>query len=310
MAVTDVALVRNTLADAPRESIDRANLIRDPIDLGGQLWLGRLDQELTDQILDACEPRGLNYQVNRVWGVMYALYRTDAPYQPQSLYQWDPDHRLSLAIRMSRLAHPTSLGYEFSARIVEHQGLRQRIIAPSYIKGWGTKAYVVNTQTNWLTIDHAHQLRRLLAAYDHDALSERIKSALFYFEYAALTHFIDLRWVSLTTACESLVHIDGERDPANPRRYARSTQVFVTRMTELARAMLGAAVPEVDLRAMYRARSALAHGQDFTGLTPEKRRLYVLHEDTLRAILRKAVLEPAFAATFRDDASVQAALPL
>jgi len=307
MTVTDVALARNTLSDTP---IDRTTLIRQPIDLGGQLWLGRLDQTLTGQILDACEPRGLNYQVNRAWGVMYALYRTDAPRQPGSLYQWDPDHRLSLAMRMSRLVHPTSLAYEFSARVVENEGSPDRIIAPSYIKGWGTRAYVVNTQMNWLTTDHASQLRQLLTVYDHDALPERVKSALFYFEYAALTYFIDLRWVSLTTACESLIHIDGERDPANPQRFAGSTQVFVTRMSQLTRAVLGAALPEVDLRAMYRARSALAHGQDFTGLTSENRRLYVLHEDTLRAILRKVVLEQAFAATFQDDTSIQATLPL
>lgn len=310
MTVTDVALVRNTLSDAPRDAIDRANLIRKPIDLGGQLWIGRLNHALTEQILDACEPRGLNYQVNRVWGVMYSLYRTDAPSLPQSRYQWDPDHLLSLAIRMSRLIHPTALAYEFSARIVEDEGEAARIVAPSYIKGWGTKAYVVNTETNWLTADHALQLRPLLAAYNHDQLPERVKSALFYFEYAALTHFIDLRWVALTTACESLVHIDRERDPANPSRYVGSTRVFVTRMFRLAQLVGEAPITEVDLTDMYRQRSALAHGQDFTGLTPEKRRLYVLHENTLRAILRKTVLDPALAATFRDDTSIQSVLPL
>ena len=310
MPIIDVALVRNTLGQANRDAIDRANLIRAPIDLGSSLWIGRLDHDTTTAIVEACEPPGLNVPLNRPWGVMYTLYRTDPPEVPESRYQWDPDRRISLGIRMSRLVHPTSIGYEFTARVVDNGASAPRVIAPSHIKGWGTRAYVVDTQNNWLTIDHAAEMRRLLAVYDHAQVPERVKSALFYFEYAALTYFIDLRWVAITTACESLVHIDGEREPSQPQRYARSTNVFVTRMARLSALALDAPLSEADLIAMYRQRSALAHGQDFTGLTPEKRRLYCLQEDALRAILRKAVLERQFAELFQSDASVQAAFPL
>ncbi len=310
MPVLDVALVRNTLAQANRAAINRANLIRDPVDLGNSLWIGRLDQDTTNAIVEACEPPGLNFSLNRAWGVMYTMFRTDPPAGQESRYQWDPDGRISLGIRMSRLVHPTTIGYEFTARVVDDGEPPRHVIAPSLIKGWGTRAYVVDTANNWLTIDHAAQVRRLLASYDHGQLPERVKSALFYFEYAALTYFIDLRWVAITTACESLVHIDGEREPGNPKRYARSTHVFVTRMSRLSNMVLGAPLPETDLIAMYRQRSALAHGQDFTGLTPEKRRLYCLQEDTVRAILRKAVLERQFAELFQSDVSVQAAFPL
>jgi hypothetical protein len=194
--------------------------------------------------------------------------------------------------------------------VVDQPDSPQRVIAPSRIKGWGTKAYVHDTESNYLTATHAAELRDLLAAYRHDALPERVKSALFYYEYAALTYFTELRWVALTTACESLVHIDGERESQNPAKYARSTRVFVTRMSRLTEFALGKAISDDDLAKMYRQRSALAHGQDFAGMTPEKRSLYGLQERALMLILKKAVLDPAFGAMFRDEAAVQAALPL
>jgi hypothetical protein len=300
-------MFRNTLSPATLQAIDRATLIREPIALGKNLWIGRLDAQLEKDVCRACEPRGLNHDVYRIWRVAYALYRSDAPSAGESRFQWDPDGLAGLAIRMSRLVHPTSIGYQITARVIEENG--ERIIAPSYVEGWGVAAYVVDPQTNRLSVDQAQELRSLITAYDDKALADRVKSALFYFECAALTRYADPRWVSLTTACESLVHIDDEPDPANPSRHARATEVFVRRMRRLTDTV-GKPVSDGDLRAMYRARSAIAHGQDISGLTPEKSRLYTLHEDALRAILRKAVLEPQFAATFRDDTSIQTTLPL
>jgi hypothetical protein len=169
---------------------------------------------------------------------------------------------------------------------------------------------VLDTDADYLTVDNALVLRQLLAVYDHATTSERLKSALFYFEMVALTQWVELRWVTLTTACESLIHVDGERDPNNPARYAGSTYVFVRRMALLTTLVDGAPIPDDDLREMYRQRSALAHGLDFTGMTPEARRLYGNQESALRRILLKAVLEPAFAALFVTDPSIQTVLPL
>jgi hypothetical protein len=309
VSLTDVVLVRNQLDKASQDRLQRTTLIKKPMDLGDDLWIGCLDSDLRDQILKACQSPGLNYALSRAWGVMYALYRTNPPEDSASQYGWDPDGRLSLAIRLSRLVHPTSIDYEYTARVIDRTG-EQRIIAPSHIVGWGTTAYVLDTASNWLTTSDVAELRTLLASHHHDSLSERVKSALFYYEYAALTYFTDLRWVAITTACESLIHIDGERDPKDSRRYAGSTRVFVSRMSHLTGLVLPEPVSDHDLTDMYRQRSALAHGQDFTGFTPEKRRLYGLHENSLRCILKRAVLDPAFAAMFRDDAAIQAAMPI
>lgn len=306
----DVALVRSTLSEATPGSIDESKKIRDPIDLGRDVWIGRLEQELTNQIRKACMPAGLNWPLHYAWGVMYSMFRVNAPENPQSQCQWDPDGQLNRAIRLSRLVHPTSVSCELTARVADPPEVQTRVIAPSHIKGLGSQAYVLDTAHNWLTTDDASVLRQLIATYDHPTTCERVKSALFYFEYVAATYWVDLRWVTLTTACESLIHIDGERDPANPTKFAGSTHVFVQRMSRLTNAIYGAPLPEADLREMYRQRSALAHGLDFTGMTPENRRLYGSQEDALRRILLKAVLEPTFAATFGDDAEIQAAWPL
>lgn len=306
----DVALVRNQLTYAVPGTIARTKRIDAPIDLGHDLWLGRLDHELIDQVRDACMPAGLHFPLHHAWGFMYSMFRTNAPQNPNSQYQWDPDGRLNLAIRLSRLVHPTSISCEFTARVADPPEVATRVIAPSHIKGWGAKAQVLDTDADRLTAEDAAVLRQLLAVYNHATTSERLKSALFYFEMVALTKWVDLRWVTLTTACESLIHVDGERDPGNPARYSGSTNVFVRRMSRLTTLVDGAPLPDDDLRQMYRQRSALAHGLVFTGMTPEKRRLYGSHENALRRILLKAVLDPAFAAFFLTDESIQAALPL
>jgi hypothetical protein len=131
---------------------------------------------------------------------------------------------------------------------------------------------------------------------------------MWYFEAAARNYFVEIRWLLLTTGLESLVHIKDER--LHNKSFARPTKVFVDRLLALGGIDCTFAVSEEDLIKMYKERSMVAHGISIGSLDPEKKSLYRREENLLRDILRKALLEPNFAAIFQSNASVQSHLPL
>jgi hypothetical protein len=127
---------------------------------------------------------------------------------------------------------------------------------------------------------------------------------------AARNYYVDVRWPLLVTGLEALVHIADERDPRNSTRYAGSTRVFVDRLLALGRADPKLGVGEVELREVYDRRSTLVHGQGFGQLNARNKDLYRTTESLLRGVLKKCVLEPTFADTFRSDDALRSAYPL
>lgn len=123
-------------------------------------------------------------------------------------------------------------------------------------------------------------------------------------------YYTDVRWPLLAAAAESLIHVDGERDPKNPSRYAGSTQVFVRRLLLVQSKIGDLGFTEDALREIYSHRSALAHGQPFDWLEPRVKDLYALFENGLRVILRRAITDTHVAALFVDAATIQDELPL
>ena len=99
----------------------------------------------------------------------------------------------------------------------------------------------------------------------------------------------------ISTALEALIHTD--------RR--ESTKQFITRTGKLAKSIGLVTFGEAAASRFYDLRSSLAHGQGVGNLQPEDRALYVLGEDLLSMILKKAILEPQFAATFTDETSIK-----
>ena len=79
MALLDVNVVRNMLPFADKGGIDRDDLIRERMPLADDLWIGPLEQGLTDAVMDACEPAGNNFRPVRQFGSRYAIVREDAP---------------------------------------------------------------------------------------------------------------------------------------------------------------------------------------------------------------------------------------
>ncbi len=208
MPVRDVNIVRNMVSFAEKRPIDRHQLIDKRLYLADDLWIGPLDKELVLATMNACEPAGENFEPARQFYSSYAIVRENPPVPRGSELTWDSDGRIGLVIRMSRLVHPTSIGYEYAVRIELSLDGKRRII-PAMKLGFGNLAYVAEPGCDWLMKIHVPQIAELVGKYNHDILPERVKSALFYFEYAACTYCVDIRWPMLVTAAESLIHVDG-----------------------------------------------------------------------------------------------------
>ncbi len=309
MSITDVNIVRNMVTFGEKGLIDRDQLIDERLHLDEDLWIGPLDRQLVSDIMDACEPAGENFKTVRQFHSRYAIVRENTFVPRGSELTWDSDGRIGLVISMSRLVYPTSIGYEYAARIEILPDGKRRII-PALRQGFGNVAYVVEPGYDRLTKKHVPQIAELVAKYNNVTLPDRVKSALFYFDYASCTYYVDIRWPMLVTAAESLIHVNDERDPFKPWKYSGSTRVFVDRMLGIQSKVGALGFTKENLRAIYYERSGLAHGQDFTGLDVIRKDLYLKLENGMRAVLRKAVIDGAFAATFVDVSTLQKELPL
>ena len=91
----DVILAAASYADHDSESKRPIQRFETPIRIHGDVWIGELDHELAEAILDACAPRGENFAPYRQYGATYALYKDfparDRPYEPA----FDPNSELS-----------------------------------------------------------------------------------------------------------------------------------------------------------------------------------------------------------------------
>ena len=133
----------------------------------------------------------------------------------------------------------------------------------------------------------------------HCARPRRITRALWAYEYATRTYFLDLRWPVVVTGLEALLNVDE----------ARSTQQFRTRTVGLA-GRCGVPWTDDDAKAAYRLRSKLTHGQHVADTSDTQHALYMRMETVLRTAAREALLNPDFAAIFANDESIRREWPL
>jgi hypothetical protein len=275
-------------------------------ELAENLWLARIEAGLCDAIANACTPTGENHHPTRNYGFPYAFVRTEAPIAPNPMH-FDSDARIGVAIQLSRLVHPTSASFQYAARLQLWDNHRK--IVPANVVSMNRHAFVLDEASDWLVPDDVPALRDIIGAYYRSKPCRRILAALFHHEYAARCHFIDARMPHLITALEALIRIKDERD-GRSGRYAGSTQVFVRRIGLLAAKLGMVGVTDSVLREVYGLRSEMVHGLGISHLTATVRERIVLAEGILRDVLKRGVLDPAFAAMFIDETTVAAALPL
>jgi len=303
--VTDVALHVDAPTVPRGGPYPRARHFKEPVEIIPDVYLGPLGK-VGEAVMDACTARGENTPIPvRQYGARYALYRTNAPRDP--LFTWDPDRRLRHVLQLSRIVRPHSIGTGRAARVIAPGEGGRRTIIPA----WGRldqKAYVVDEEANWIRDEDIGPIRELIDAFDPQSLPERVKRAMWHYEYAASVYWVDLRWTLLVTALESLIHTD-ERALPRKKQAGANTQ-FIGRLLTLAGRVPGLELDPEDLAAMYELRSGLAHGQSLPGgMSPGTRDLYLHMESALRSILITAIRDPAVAALFASDSVVREELP-
>lgn len=305
--VTDYVVVTNAYDESNAASSRAAERFDPPTQIRGDIWIAQLDTDLCTELLDASDRRGENWLSHRQFHCSYAFYRTNAPAGPGHELHFDADGALSSCIALSRIVHPTAVGFEHALRI-RRRGNSAREIIPAYIENLNAYAFVMDPSENWLIRSDIAILRMLIEAVQANPPQDRLASALWYHEAVSRHYFIDLRWPLLTTCLESLVRIKDERLPNN--RHAGSTKVFVDRLHAIGNLEPALAVPESELRLMYEERSLLTHGLSFVALDEPRKALYRTQERLARGIIRKVLLEPKFRALFASDAALAAGLPL
>lgn len=280
-----------------------------PIKLASDIWLDLLDHNIANQVMDACEPMGV-WPVKRPvrqYGQLYAFVREPVP--EGKIYEWDPDQKLRSCIALSRLIHPTSISLEYSARIFYADSGVVRQVCPGPVNGRVARTFMVRPRwRDWLIDGDLQQLSKLLSAPSWTALPERLRRALWHHEFASSLAELNIRWILISTALEALVHTDRQK----------STKQFTTRVPLLAKEVGITEFSSADASMVYEYRSRLAHGQ--TLADPKKGTpahvdatalpLYWLMERIVRAVLKKALTDPKYAAIFENDDTIRAYWPV
>lgn len=305
-AATDIVIVTSPYPhgdEAPlREIVQFAGCYQ----IADDVWLGDIDSDLAEAVMNACDPRYENFSPTRQYGSAYALVRLRAP-APDSL-QFDPDKLLGAITALSRLVHPTSIGFSYAAR-VRYPDYGERQIIPGAPSNLNPNAFVSEELSDWLVPSDVPALVDLVNAYQRRNAPQRVRNALWNHESAFRNYFIENRWAMVVTGIESLVHVRDEKDPRNGRP-AGSTRVFAQRGSRLA-TMLGiSGIGEAELRRSYAMRSEIVHGGGVSTAAADEKRLYEATEGLLSACIARALLDEKFAAQFQSDESVRIALPL
>lgn len=272
----------------------------DPFQVGTDLWIGRIDGEAAKIIFDLCEP---SFHGTPKPVIQYAqLYSFVREIQGgANPYEWDKDGRLQNCVAVSRLLAPSGVSLRYAARVRHNTDHSVADISPADIRGVPVDTFLSGRpERDWLTEADGIRLRSLMARIDSKPLSPRANRAFWYHEYAVRTYFVELRWVYVATALESLIHVSREF----------SGLQFRERVAQIA-AELG--VPGFGIgeaRQAYHLRSLLAHGQQLGGLAPADRQLYDSMEEVLRRALLRSIEDDVFADTLGDDQKIKKRWPV
>lgn len=304
---TDYVLVTDAYAHQDNKATRPIVEFNPPCQIDGDLWIAQVDYALCERILNACDPAGENFKPVRQFGCSYAFYRSNAPTGNGHLFHFDTDSLLFHCVALSRIVHPTAVGFTNAARILNCPNGAPQIIPASY-STLNPAAFVIAPNENWLIPADLPELRNLLRALHADRLPNRLEAALWHHEAAARHSFVDLRWPLLTTSLEALIRIKDEKLPSG--RFAGSTKVFVDRLLAIGELDSTLAASEGELREIYTLRSLLAHGLAFGSLDDTRKALYRVQEHLVRGIIRKALLDSTFRSIFMSDANIAKHLPL
>jgi hypothetical protein len=286
------------LFPTPKELDAQRRPIRRKFDLSSDLRIDILSRSVSKIVFESCEPPGYNFNPVRQYGQLYSFIR-DIPPIGETLH-WDPDQRLQYCVALSRIVHPTTVSFEFAARICENQNGEVQKVVPGPVYGSGSLAFVIDPKHNFLVEDDVKKLKVILSSLEKNPLKDPVAMALWYHEYASRSFEMDIRWPIITTGLEALIHTDRHQ----------STRQFVNRVIKLAERIGSIDISSDEAGEMYDLRSALSHGQGLGNLAPEKNELYEKMERLLRLVIKMAILDTNLNAFLSDPDRIRAEWPV
>jgi len=251
------------------------NLPNLPADLGRDVQLQSLPQQHVDLVMNACEPRGYNFQPIRPYSDLYTFVRMNPPDE----HEWDSDRRLQECVAISRLVRPTSISFEYSARVTLTSEGGLHSVMPGPVGGFGATTWIVQTDHgDWLDANDVATLSDLWRQTNIAALPERLWRALWYFEYAARVPHVPVRWILLTTGVEALINTQADRP----------TRQFIVRFRALADRFAQMTISGTQASQIYALRSTISHGSGPNDLG-DNLPLYSLLETVLRMAIKEGI---------------------
>lgn len=278
----------------PKARLTHSERLTDWIQVYGAISLGRFkDTTVWNCVYQACVPQGFPARPPAPqFGSAYAFVNK-CPVKPQS-NDWDADETLRITLALSRLIHPTSTGLEYAARVRFADDGSVKGVIPARIHGLGAYAFVSPSQEsrNRLMRKDAVSLAALCGAFHSESrvLPDRIRRALWIYEYASWTNDAGIRWALIVTGLEALLNTGADRISAQ----------FKTRIVNLAK-MLQLDMTRTKADQAYGLRSGILHGRAIRDLAGKDLELYDKLDELLRGSVMKAIVDEAFRTIFESD---------
>jgi hypothetical protein len=272
------------------------------LDVDGVVAFECLPEEVASKVLQTCTFRGFDYPApTLLFGQAVSLVRRDPP-EPEK-WDWDQDRRIRLVLHMSRLVHPVPAGPRYAARLwLSGKGEVERAL-PGHADNPVAHTFCTKGQRWYLTEQDACRTKDTLAKYNANEATfpNRVRQALWRYDYAFCEQYLDLRWLAMSAALEALVHTDKHR----------STKQFSVRVAALAGQLAITGWNEQRLADMYHEyRCPAAHGQDITKAEPDVIADYVQFEDLVRRVLLRCVEDVGFCRHFASESSIRGRWPV
>lgn len=241
--------------------------LRTRIDLIDSLWVGRLPPGLSSEIIKACWPAYYPKQPTIHFRQLYSFVRE---YPSNSSGKWDADKKLQESI----------IPIDDPAR--EYAFVREK--------------------RSWHTESDLFSLKELMGAWVSNSglLSERVRRAFWYHEYASRTYYIDIRWTFIVTALEALLNTHREQ----------VLKQFKERIPQLCKLLGISELSKKEAEQAYTLRSKMAHGGTIDALDSRNKELYLKIEEILREAVKQSILKPKTAQIFKDAQTVREKLPV
>jgi hypothetical protein len=264
------------------------------VDIGHDVFIERLDGAVAQRLSEHLSAGGVGSSSAQ----RYSFVRAFSPGVDPT--DFDEDQRLQIALALSRLIRPTSIGLEESAQVWGPLNDASALtIRPGPITGPASEAYVADlARADWLTPADGIALRSLLDVFLVRGAPDRVRRGLWHYENAARSFDMAARWSSVVTGLEALFNTDHEW----------VTRQFKGRCTAVAEEF-GVALSAKQADTAYRLRSRLSHGA-ITGVPPDTLQLYVAIERVLRETLRQSIEVDGWRDRFADEPAVRAAWPI